>query len=746
MIIKRLAASFGNLQNKELILREGLNIVEGPNEAGKSTWCAFIKAMLYGVDTSERDRTGFLSDKTRYRPWSGAPMEGAMDVFVEGRDISLQRLPQGAAPMKNFSANYSDTAESVPSLTGASAGESLTGVPLRVFERSAFIRQSGLPVSQTAELEKRISALVSTGEEASSYTEADDRLRSWLRKRRHNKSGLLPKLESDLARSESKLLQMERQNSELGGTALEIERLEKQRDKLKEDIKAHDKIAAAEKSRKVSESKAAVLSAEAECRRIKGLFPVDGEIPSNEELKSARDEAYAVQSMAVEYGRAENEKAAAESERDALSAKKNASIWSGLSPDEAEKQANDTKAEYCRSQEALKFGPVATAISVIAIVLGVACLIWFRNIGAVIPTVIPLAACLLLCACPLIYGRIRVKRANAHMAELLAEQKVSNIDELLTRLSEYAGLCAELEAAEVRLSQLEAALSSAKSELERREEALIQKIHLFCPGFIGISDALNKISKMEKLLYSYERANLNRNTANEIYNALSATLDAGNETAAEIPPMPEMSRDEASFALRRAEGRLEELSKSYNMSQGKIRALGDPVVIGAEKNTLEHELERRNKEYEAIQLAIEALSEANTEIQTRFSPRLSRRAGELMTKLTGGKYQKLVFDKDLNTEAQCAGDTVGRSLLTLSEGTAGGAYLALRLTISELVFPLPCPLILDDALVNFDEERVKYALDLIYEISKERQVILFTCHSREREYFKDNTDVNIVTL
>ena len=52
MIIKRMTASFGCLEGRTLELHEGLNVVSAPNESGKSTWCAFIRAMLYGVDSS----------------------------------------------------------------------------------------------------------------------------------------------------------------------------------------------------------------------------------------------------------------------------------------------------------------------------------------------------------------------------------------------------------------------------------------------------------------------------------------------------------------------------------------------------------------------------------------------------------------------------------------------------------------------------------------------------------------------
>lgn len=72
MLIQRMSAAFGRLRNETIQLQGGLNILEAPNEAGKSTWCAFLTAMLYGVNSRERDRAGFIAEKNRYAPWSGA--------------------------------------------------------------------------------------------------------------------------------------------------------------------------------------------------------------------------------------------------------------------------------------------------------------------------------------------------------------------------------------------------------------------------------------------------------------------------------------------------------------------------------------------------------------------------------------------------------------------------------------------------------------------------------------------------
>ena len=51
------------------------------------------------------------------------------------------------------------------------------------------------------------------------------------------------------------------------------------------------------------------------------------------------------------------------------------------------------------------------------------------------------------------------------------------------------------------------------------------------------------------------------------------------------------------------------------------------------------------------------------------------------------------------------------------------------------------PLILDDALANFDDQRLAAALDWLLEESRSRQILLFTCHRREGDYLRDRAHV-----
>ena len=72
-----------------------------------------------------------------------------------------------------------------------------------------------------------------------------------------------------------------------------------------------------------------------------------------------------------------------------------------------------------------------------------------------------------------------------------------------------------------------------------------------------------------------------------------------------------------------------------------------------------------------------------------------------------------------------------RRILQLSTGTADQLYLALRLAICDAALPADAPLLLDDALLNFDDQRLGQAMTLLRELSAQRQILLFSCSGRE---------------
>ena len=130
------------------------------------------------------------------------------------------------------------------------------------------------------------------------------------------------------------------------------------------------------------------------------------------------------------------------------------------------------------------------------------------------------------------------------------------------------------------------------------------------------------------------------------------------------------------------------------------------------------------------------LDKAKLELQRRFAPRISLRAQELFSQLTGGRYQRINLGEDLSVSTAAEGEDTLRGSLWRSDGTADQLYLALRLAVAEELTP-EAPLVLDDAFVRFDESRLRNILNILHQTVEQKQVILFTCQNRERNIMEE---------
>ena len=200
MWIKKLYATFGKLDNRTLDLAPGLNIVTGSNESGKSTWSAFIRAMFFGISTREKAKAGYLPDKEKYRPWSGSPMYGRMELVRGGEELEIERTSQKTGVFSK------ESARNIKSGTPVETGEALVGAARGVYERTAFIGQSRIGIDGDADTEKRILAIASSGNENISAAEVISRLERKQRELRSARGlGALPEIETEINALEKEL-------------------------------------------------------------------------------------------------------------------------------------------------------------------------------------------------------------------------------------------------------------------------------------------------------------------------------------------------------------------------------------------------------------------------------------------------------------------------------------------------------------------------------------------------------------
>ena len=228
-----------------------------------------------------------------------------------------------------------------------------------------------------------------------------------------------------------------------------------------------------------------------------------------------------------------------------------------------------------------------------------------------------------------------------------------------------------------------------------------------------------------------ERLELELRHASQRVDDLAAQGGRAFDTLEYLTP-PARSRVDTAARLARVEAEIAQRRQVLAQSQGRLEQLGNPEEAQARASQLEGHRLVRLEEYDALELAMKVLSDANDELRQRFSPALNQEAARILSALTGGRYQHLTLSRDFSAQAG-PGNALPRSALYLSAGTLDQLYLALRLAICQLTLP-GIPLVLDDALANFDDQRLDLALTFLEQLGQQRQVLLFSCQHREESW------------
>lgn len=743
MLIHRMTATFGKLQGHTLELKNGLNIIQAPNETGKSTWSAFLLAMLYGINSRERDRAGAIADKNRYAPWSGLSMSGRMDCRTELGELTLTRTTRRqTSPMGEFQAVFAGTGDSVPELTGQTCGETLLGVSREVFERSAFIRQSGLSISQDAGLERRIASLITSGEEDVSYSEAADTLKKQLNRRRHNKTGQIPALEAELQETTQQLAQLEQLEQQLTDARAQTESLSVREEALTAELEALGRWEAFQQRQALADAETAAVQTAEQAAALRRRIDAD-HIPENETIGRLRGAIVNLETVrkAVTKARAERDDAAKALLR--AEAAVNESPFAGQTAEQARRDAAGLPQNvHWNIWPSLLVNIVGFAAAAAAGYL-------LDQSLAAHPWHLPAAIAIFL-----VLDFVSVMAANkmrrraiqaAQNAALIKRFGTSDQAEIAALADTYIKLLETRDAARTEANAKSAAADTLYNSLSSNEQGILLEIRRFAPAAFDVSTAdelLRECAVRRKALAEAENAAA---TARMRCDLLAQQMPKLAETD-ETPETPARERDVVSAELEAVRVELAAARSGADRLEGQFRAIGDPVVLRSAAEHLAEQINGLEREYAAIRLAMETLDTANTALQSRFSPALGRRAAEIFSAFTGGRYSGVVLDRAFHLSAEPAGDTVYRDAALLSAGAADQLYLAVRLAICDLVLPAEksVPIILDDALANFDDQRCAAALRWLRQ--QKRQILLFTCHSREADFFAGDREVSIQRL
>ena len=720
-----MTATFGRLDHARLDLHEGLNIITAPNEAGKSTWAAFLLAMLYGVDTSERATKTSLPDKTRYLPWSGAPMEGRLELCWQGRELTIERTSSGRGVFSGFRAF--DAAGQDAGLSAAACGQTLLGVERSVYERSGFIRQQAMTLTGDRALEARLEALVTSGGEGIGYTQAQQRLRELLSRCCRPRTGRLPQ-------TEAALQEAERQLEHLRQLGAEILELEARRSELEAALGELEAKKAAQQARANAEMHRKLLQARQDWERnAAALAEKERTVEHLPPLETLQDLLRELDVLAESAKTLEADLSRGIPQPDPPSCPP---VFSGLSPEEVRQKAETDAAEVARLQAAprwMRYVPgLLLAAAAVCLAAGGICLLQRLVLPAAAGLLFGVAAAAAALLC-----RRRLRAAKTACRQLLKPYGAGDP----AGIYRAANDCREalLLYAEKTADAAEAArvLEARRADLANRRACLLEQVAAFAPENVEPATARAAVQRAVYLRQFHAAALRETAQAETRYQALA---EAAGPAAAASPSEPEETAAgdpaETGAQLAAVRRELEETLAQLHLRQGRMEAAGDPAALAARQEALAGEAGRLQRRASALQLALDALDQANGILQTRVSPRLNRLAGQYLSRLTGGRYEQVLLRQDLTASARQSGEVASRPVLSLSAGTADQIYLAVRLAICQLALPPEAPLVLDDALAVFDDARMGAAMELLTELSAQRQILLFTCHHRERRWLE----------
>lgn len=702
MRIYKMTATFGKLEHETLTLEPGLNIITAPNEWGKSTWCAFLVAMLYGLDTRAKTTKTALADKERYQPWSGSPMSGRIDLNWNGRDITIERTTRRRVPLGEFKAYETESGLPVEELTAANCGSVLLGVEQTVFRRAGFIRFSDLPVTQDEALRRRLNALVTTGDDSGAADRLAASLKDLKNRCRYNRTGLLPQAEAQRDAIEEKLTELETLNTQCQKLKMRIDEV---KDWLRQLYNHQQALAYAKMEsglNQIAQTREAVAGAERNLRALEeacASLPPQAEVETKvRELRAFRDQWNAI--------RAEERQAPTEPQKPELP-----NPFTGLTAEAARAMAREDARELTELSQS-KMPLIFMIIGAMGLLAAGGLAYLTAYVFAVVAGGVGLLA--------LIWGVI--DRVTTRKKALAIVEKYGTAD-----WKQWTAPISEYEQEMIAYGEALKLYQEVSSDLEVRLMVLRKKRDSLC-GLQEPEEVLDFWQEAQHQWEQYDRMRAEAVTAKRHLEALNAVVKP-----VEKPTTPDnLTQNEAQTAQLLAECAAEQqrLQNRLGQYQGRMEIIGSAEDLRLQHKRLSDRIARLEDTYTALTIAQETLTQARSELQRRFAPRITQRAQELLGAMTDGRYQSLTMGEDFSLRASAEQEDVQWDAIWRSDGTIDQLYLALRLAVAEELTP-DAPLVLDDALVRFDDTRMAAALGILRKMAENKQVICFTCQGRE---------------
>lgn len=774
--------NFGKISDKRFNFSDGFNLILAENGYGKTTLSVFIKCMLYGMDDTKKQNLD-ENERKKYLPWSGAKAAGTLTFENRGKTYRIERSFAPKAAEDTF-ALYDTSLGRESTDFSDNIGEDILGINADGFLRTLFLSERSLPEkNDNRSISSKLSELVGCDGDISSMTDAlkllDEQRKFYMKK---GGSGEISFIKSEISRISDELSEIDVCEERIKRTGEDIRALyadeailRKEEQAIIKERETLAKLGSFETYRKtLAEMNANLAKSEEKRDALIELF--GGAVPTESELDRAKmldaeikRLSFSDENKSEEFDTLNNyfdRKASYEVISNAKEALERVRLGNYPKSDVAVRK-DMLFAKRIPAYEELsnieKLIDKKPALPKLPIALGSVLVLAGLILGiAIAPILFALSAlgALFLAGAPIIRSAKNKKNDD-------------EIKEFFKSLS-YS-LALDTRPKKEIISELRILLNTEeKSSLEQTDRDELLK---FCSTFgkygDPVSDAIEIFEKYEryKELLSIEKykaekkateaEELNSKKAelsafisrfncktdfpiNELahalsdYNTLSAEILTKRTAIASLSANHKLtdvshegirSAEELNQANEKLSANLAQLGREKALLERQYRLDSERLDMREEllskKAELEEKYNKSTDELETVMLTKKYLEAAKESMTTKYLGK---------TKAGFEKYSSIIsgesgnFDMDTSFTVSKTEGAKTHTTEAYSRGIRELYALAIRFALIDSLYESEAPFVmLDDPFISLDDEKCKKGIEILKQISKERQIIYFTC-------------------
>ena len=690
--------AYGNIENKDINLEEGINIIHGANESGKSTLLNYIISIFYGISRNKDGKV--LSDYEKYKPWNSNEFSGRISYKLEnGEKYEIFRDFNKKNP-KIYNDKLEDISDrfETDKKDGSKFFIEQMGIDKQMYLSTVVSTQEEVRLDEKNQnmLIQKIANLAGTGEDNVSYKKALIKLQEKIRDEiGTNKTSQKPIniIEKEIVEINNKIVETEKYRNRKYEIDAEKEQILSELKKLEQQKQILQELQNSMKSEEETKN------------RLK------------KKKKNRKDNIAKINELT-------NQKNTINAESERVQSAKNhlQDIIKGHKENieklnsEIEKIANEKEETQEKEKPSISF-IVITVVLAIALICSI---ILIKNY--IVSGILGVA--IIANIVFYVINKNKQKVNKAKLREKINQEKQYKREKLENQKQQIIANVntteKELEKQEEEEKQVNSELSMLKGQiilLEKNNEKITEEIE---QDNKAIKEESNK--NKQQIIEKYKDKNINDLLyINDYQNYISKIEETINNNRI----------------------RIKGLEIEYNTIVPQL----DEMVVLEEKREADKEklAELREKE-SIINIAIENLMDAYEEMKTTITPKFTKNLSESIQKISSNKYNKVTInDENGMIIENNRGEYV--EAIKLSTGTIDQLYLALRLSMIDELSKENLPIILDESFAYSDNNRLKNMLQYLTSDLNNHQTIIFTCTDREQKMLEEmNIPYNVVEL